>query len=100
MSMHSSPSARFSRRLLVGSSLAGAALLPLGSGRHAVAAPARTAAPARARHQETATTPAGWRTWYLTSPDELRPAAPAAPSQGEIDEVLRFQEGRTDEATA
>ncbi len=99
MSMHSS-SPRFSRRLLVGSSLAGAALLPLGSGHHAAAAPTRAAAPARARRQETATSPAGWRTWYLTSPDELRPAAPSAPSQGEIDEVLRFQEGRTDEATA
>lgn len=99
MSKRLSTSPRFSRRLLVGSSLAGAALLPLGSGRPAVAGPAGAASPAPVRRQETATSPDGWRTWHLTAPDELRPAAPGAPSQAEIDEVLAAQAAATD-ATA
>jgi membrane-associated phospholipid phosphatase len=91
---HASP--RVSRRLLVGSSLAGAALLPLAPGPR-TAAPA-AAAPARvARRQEPATSPAGWRTWLLSSPDELRPAAPGAPTQAEIEEVVAAQAAATDE---
>jgi membrane-associated phospholipid phosphatase len=53
-----------------------------------------------ARRQDTAASPDGWRTWFLASPDELRPAAPGAPSQAEIDELLTLQEARTAEAVA
>ncbi|MCC2628581.1 MAG: phosphoesterase PA-phosphatase related protein, partial [Thermomicrobiales bacterium] len=96
MSTPSHASPRVSRRLLVGSSLAGAALLPLAPGPR-TAAPA-AAAPARvARRQEPATSPAGWRTWLLSSPDELRPAAPGAPTQAEIEEVVAAQAAATDE---
>ncbi|HKG27220.1 MAG TPA: phosphatase PAP2 family protein [Thermomicrobiales bacterium] len=100
MSTRSSQSARVSRRLLVGSSLAGAALLPLGSGRRASARPAGATVPALSRRQETVASPAGWRTWYLTSPDELRPATPGAPTQTEIDELLALQADRTTESSA
>ena len=84
----SGSSSRVSRRLLVGSSLAGAALLPLGAASRAAAGPARAVTSPRRRFQEAPASPAGWRTWLLTSPDELRPTAPGAPSQAEIDEVL------------
>jgi membrane-associated phospholipid phosphatase len=100
MSIHSSPSPRFSRRLLVGSSLAGAALLPLASGHRASAGPAGAVAARVARRQETATSPAGWRTWLLASPDELRPPAPGAPSQAEIAEVVAAQAAPSDETAA
>ena len=95
MSTRSSSSPRFSRRLLVGSSLAGAALLPLGSTR-----PAAAAASHPSRRQDAATSPAGWRTWILSAPDELRPPAPADPTEAEIAELLAFQDGRTDEVVA
>jgi membrane-associated phospholipid phosphatase len=93
-------SPRLSRRMLVGSSLAGAALLPLASAHRASAGPAGAVAARVARHQETATSPAGWRTWYLSSPDELRPASPGAPSQTEIDEVIAAQAAPSEETTA
>jgi membrane-associated phospholipid phosphatase len=50
--------------------------------------------------QEVGAPPATWRTWILTSPDELRPAAPAAPAQTETDELLQFQAERADETIA
>ena len=53
-----------------------------------------------ARSQGTAASPAGWRTWLLTSPDELRPAAPGAPTQAEIDEVVAAQADPSDGTTA
>ncbi len=53
-----------------------------------------------ARRQETAASPAGWRTWYLSSPDELRPAAPGAPTQAEIDEVVAAQAAASEETAA
>ena len=52
------------------------------------------------RWQETASSPDGWRTWYLTSPDELRPKAPSAPTQAEIDEVVAAQAAPSDEMAA
>ena len=89
-----STSSRMSRRALVGASLASAALLPLGSAYRAAAGPATAATWSIARRQETAASPAGWRTWYLSSPDELRPAAPSAPSQAEIEEMAaKLQQG-------
>src|SRR3712207_2436101 len=78
----------FSRRTLVGSGLATAALLRLG------------ASPALGARQETASDPTTWRTWLLESVDELRPAAPSDPTSTEIDELLDYQSRRTDETTA
>jgi membrane-associated phospholipid phosphatase len=40
--------------------------------------------------------PASWRTWILTSADELRPAAPVAPTQADIDEVIAAQAAPTE----
>ena len=96
----SGSSSRLSRRLLLGSSLAGAALLPLGTASRAAAGPARTVASPRRRFQETPASPAGWRTWLLAAPDELRPAAPGAPTQAEIDEVVAAQTNPSDETAA
>jgi len=95
MSTPSTSSPRFSRRLLVGSSLAGAALLPLGSVRRGAA----VASPAIHR-QDIATPPTGWRTWVLNAPDELRPPAPPDPTAADIEEVLAFQDKRSDETIA
>ena len=100
MSTPSHASPRVSRRLLVGSSLAGAAFLPLASGPRAAVAPPAAAAARVARRQETAASPAGWRTWLLSSPDELRPAAPGAPTQAEIDEVVAAQTNPSEETAA
>ena len=97
-SLHT-PSARMSRRALVGAGLAGAAAVPLASLHRAAAGGAPRGALAPAAGQETAASPAGWRTWLLASVDELRPAAPGAPSRAEIDEVVAAQADPS-EATA
>jgi membrane-associated phospholipid phosphatase len=78
----------FSRRGLVGSGLAAAAVWHLG------------AASARAAWQEASSDPTTWRTWLLDSVDELRPAAPADPTPSEIDKLLDYQGKRTDETAA
>ena len=96
----SSKSSRFSRRLLLGSSLAGAAIVPLGSRHTTFAGPSGARRAARARRQEATPSPDGWRTWYLTASDELRPKAPGAPSQAEIDEVVAAQSAASDETAA
>src|SRR3954452_20982932 len=75
----------WSRRGLVGSSLAAAVVWRLG------------AAPARAAWQEASSDPTTWRTWLLKEVDELRPAAPADPSPTEIDTLLDYQGKRTDD---
>src|SRR5262245_23995639 len=85
---HRSVSSRsFSRRALVGSSLAAAAMWPLGT------------ASAAARQDVSAVT-LGWRPWLLDAVDELRPAAPADPTQAEIEELLDLQAKRSDETLA
>jgi hypothetical protein len=90
MATNSDTSQRLSRRTLVGSGLAGAALLPLDPALRArVAAtqfPVQAGAPMAA-----AATPAGWRTWYLTSPSELRPPNPGPPTPAEIAELVAFR---------
>ncbi len=103
VSANSRPSASllpFSRRALIGSGLAAAALTPLGSARLTAAVTGAAAAPARGAWQDDATDPTTWRTWVLASADELRPAAPLDPTPAEIDEVLGFQADRSDEAIA
>jgi membrane-associated phospholipid phosphatase len=75
----------FSRRALVGSSLAATALWRLG------------ASPVLGARQEASSDPTTWRTWLLDAVDELRPAAPADPTSTEIDELLDYQGRRTDE---
>ena len=77
----------FTRRALVGSGLAAAAILRLGT------SPALVPA-------EASSDPTTWRTWLLESVDELRPAAPSDPTQSEIDELLEYQSKRSDETTA
>jgi len=94
---------RLSRRALVGSTLAGAALAqaaPVGrllAPLSASAAPMTSAVPRR-RLDEIA--PFGWRTLVLQSAIELRPAAPAAPTQAELDELVALQGQRNDETIA
>src|SRR5690349_2083765 len=94
---------RLSRRALVGSSLAGAALAQIAPvGRFpaplsASAAPATSAVP-RWRLDEIV--PFGWRTLVLQSASELRPAAPPAPTQAELDELVALQGQRNDETIA
>src|SRR5688500_8718661 len=93
------PSARFTRRVLVGSSLAGTALLPLASTQRGHAAPLSRAASDAAAYQES-TSVSEWRTWYLSSADQLRPEAPGDPTEEEINEVIQLQGDSTDEITA
>jgi membrane-associated phospholipid phosphatase len=78
----------FSRRALVGSSLAAAAVWSLG------------ASPTLAARQDDASDPSTWHTWILAAPDELRPTAPLDPSPAEFDELLGLQAARTDEVIA
>ena len=54
------------------------------------------AQPAVARRQDAAP-PSTGHTWLIDSPDALRPAAPGAPTDTEVDELLGFQADRTDE---
>jgi membrane-associated phospholipid phosphatase len=75
----------FSRRALVGSSLAAAAVWRLG------------APPALGAWQDAAADPTTWRTWLLESVDKLRPAAPPDPTAAEMDALLDYQNRRTDE---
>jgi membrane-associated phospholipid phosphatase len=57
-------------------------------------------APSLAAQQDGSSDPTTWRTWVLTSADELRPAAPPDPTAAEIDELLGFQADRTEETIA
>jgi membrane-associated phospholipid phosphatase len=84
----------------MGAGLAGAALWPLGSPGRAAAAPIPASGTSVTPYQGPTTAPAGWRTWLLTSPDELRPPAPATPTQAEFDEVVALRAAPTDAATA
>jgi membrane-associated phospholipid phosphatase len=89
-----------SRRALVVSSAAGAALAHLARSHQVLAQSSTPTASSPPPAQEVGAPPATWRTWILTSPDELRPVAPAAPAQTEIDELLQFQVERNDETIA
>ena len=100
MTVRSLSSAHVSRRALVGSSLAGAILAPIGTFALASANPGSVSAPSFFRNQDAAASPENWRTWYLTSPDELRPDAPGEPTQAEIDEVIAAQADPSDETAA
>lgn len=98
MSNPRTPGPRFSRRAVVGSGLAGAAILPLAGLGGGVSGAGRTAAaPAR---QDPAAELAAWKTWLLTSPSELRPPDPGAVTASEIDEVVGFQAAPTEEMAA
>src|SRR5215210_1841459 len=46
------------------------------------------------------TAPGRWRTWLLTSSDELRPAEPAPPTPDELSELVALQGQRTAETLA
>ena len=45
------------------------------------------------------TGPVSRHTWLLDTPDALRPSAPPAPTMAEIEELIEFQESRTDQMT-
>ena len=77
-----------SRRTLVGSSLAAAAVSHLGR------------ASTVAAGQDAASDPTTWRLWLLETVDALRPAAPADPASSEIDDLLDYQNRRGDETAA
>lgn len=97
-SQPSALSALFSRRALLGSSLAAAAITPLGFARPSATITAAATAPGA--WQSDGSDPKTWHTWVLASADELRPAAPPDPTAAEIDEVLGFQADRSDEVIA
>jgi membrane-associated phospholipid phosphatase len=91
---------RLSRRTLLASTTAGVALAPLVPFRHALAG---SVAPTAARAlvaQEAGASPATWRTWVLSSASELRPEAPAEPTQDELAELIQMQADRDDVMTA
>jgi membrane-associated phospholipid phosphatase len=77
-------------------------LLGWATGAGAAAAASRlglgAARPAAAMRQEPSL-PAPGHTWLLASPDALRPEAPGAPTDSDLDELLDLQDRRTD-ATA
>ena len=81
-------SPRLSRRTVVGSGLAATALWRLGT------------PPALGARQDGSVDPTTWRTWLLSSVDELRPTAPSDPTSNETDELLDYQSQRTDETAA
>ena len=88
------------RRRLLGLAAGGgaalaAARLHLGAPLASASAPASAPAFASAR-QATTGDPSTWRTWHLASADELRPAAPEAPTAAEADELLDLQAKRMD----
>jgi hypothetical protein len=89
----------FTRRSLIGASLAGAAGIPF---RSVAAGSSRSepVLPSAARWQAEDASPATWRTWILTSPDELRPEAPADPTAEELAELVQLQADRDDAAIA
>lgn len=97
MPAFSLPPVRVSRRTLMGA----VAIVPLATvGGRAGVASAASLPPVFTALQPDGGDVATWRTWILTSPDELRPAAPVAPTQAEIDEVVAAQAAITDETTA
>jgi membrane-associated phospholipid phosphatase len=84
----------------MGAGLASAAVVPLASLHRASAGGVPQATSVTAAIQETSADPATWRTWLLASADELRPAAPGAPTQAEIDEVVAAQADPSDATAA
>jgi len=100
MVLDHTPSARVSRRALIGVGLATAAVVPLASLHRAAAGNVPRATSVTAAVQETSANLATWRTWLLASADELRPAAPGAPGQVEIDEVVAAQADPSDQMVA
>jgi hypothetical protein len=89
------PTTRFSRRSVVASALTGATL-PLMSLSSVGAARGR-ALSEPTLGQNGGGSLANWRTWLLTAPDELRPAAPGPPTAAEIDDVLGYFDAPSDE---
>jgi membrane-associated phospholipid phosphatase len=75
---------RVSRRTLIGSGLAATALWMIGT------------PSVYAGSEIISTNPGAWATWLLDSAADLRPDAPPAPTQDEIDELLDLQARRTD----
>ena len=100
MSASSFPGHRFTRRTLVGASVAGAASAHIVLPNALAAAPAIPISSATRARYQAVTSVEGWHTWYLTSPDELRPAEPGSATEAEIEELTQLEASRTDEQTA
>jgi membrane-associated phospholipid phosphatase len=77
---------RYSRRTLLGHCLAAVAVGAIDPVVHAAPAAAPAAEPSP---------PGAWRTWLLTSGDELRPAEPRASASSELEELRDLQAQRT-----
>lgn len=93
----SASSNRFSRRVFVGSSAAGGALIGMAPLHFAGAEPSSLAK--TSTQQPSTPSLAAWRTWLLKAPDEVRPARPGAVSKDEIEELITFQAHPTAEMT-
>ena len=89
-----------SRRTLLASTTAGVALAPLAPFRHALAGSVAPTAASALAAQQAGASPATWRTWVLSSASELRPEAPAEPTQDELAELIQMQADRDDAMTA
>ncbi len=100
--------ARLSRRSLVGTSLAGAAILSVDAVSSALAAPARSGgsrvldqtAGATPTATATATMIAKWPLWVLSSASEFRPVAPPASTKEELAAVIAAQTTMSDATKA
>jgi membrane-associated phospholipid phosphatase len=86
-----------SRRALVVSSAAGAALAHLAPRHQVLAQSSPPTASSLPTAQDVGAPPATWRTWILSSSDELRPDAPADPTEDELAELV-YMQGDRDEA--
>jgi membrane-associated phospholipid phosphatase len=100
MSMPAVSVTRLSRRALVASSSATAALASLVPLHQALAHSSTPTAPSLQPAAATGFSPTTWRTWLLTSPDELRPGAPAEPTPEELAELKQLQDERDADAIA
>lgn len=97
ISRGSSPSI-LSRRTLLASSMVGAVtayLTPLDT-----AALGRGGGKGGPGVRQFSADPVTWHTWLLSTPDELRPAAPIAPTAAELDEVVQLQSARDEDTIA
>lgn len=95
-SMQSGLTRAFDRRHLLGLAAGVGAAVALPQAVFGSASGPRPASISRVQGEMIAV-PTGTYTWLLDSPSALQPAAPGAPSDAELDELLVFQSERTEE---
>jgi len=96
MLRHTGVHAPVSRRAFMASTVSAAALLVP---RPSIASSGSQLPDLRAQAQDESATPGDWRMWYLASADAIRPPAPGAATQDEVDEVIRVQSAAVPEVT-